>query len=423
MKNKKNLIVIGGGFGGVNVIKKLAYVTTINITLIDTKNYHLFQPLLYQVASAALDPSNIAKPFRDIFRTQQNLKIMMAKVIKVDKVLKKVVLEDNTELEFDYLVIGTGNRHTYFGHDNWEQFAPGLKTLDDALNIKNKLISTFEKVERSDSSEGKQKELTFVVVGGGPTGVEVAGAIAEIGNETLLRNFRNISPKDIKVFLIEGGNQILNTYPEDLSARAVSDLESLGVEVLTNTIVTSISKDGVQIGNKFIESSNVIWAAGNKASSLLRQLETPLDNQGRIIVNKRLNIADHDNIFVVGDAAGVHQDDGSSLPAVAPVAISQGKFVGKIISSLCNGQKFHQKAKYSYYDPGYFATIGKNKAVANIYGVKVKGFIAWFLWALVHIIPLVSFRNKIIVILNWVVHYISGRRASKIVFKNQDNEI
>ena len=409
------IIIIGGGFAGINVAKRIKN-DQIQVLLLDKKNHHLFQPLLYQVASAALSPADIAFPLREILKNHKNATVLMGEVTKIDKEEKKVYLHD-TEFTYDYLIIATGAKHSYFGQDQWEPFAPGLKTLVDALDIRERILISFEKAERLDNPAAAEKYLNFVVIGGGPTGVEMAGAIAEIAYSTLFKNFRRIQPEKAKVFLIEAAPRILPPYPPSLSAKAQKDLEGMGVKVLINTKVTEVTEQGVRTENNFIESQNVIWAAGNQASPLLKQLNVPLDRQGRVIVEKDLTVPNHPEIFVIGDAACFMNKKGIPIPAVATTAIQQGHYVGKILNKLTPKEK---RKPFKYFDKGSLATIGKAKAVASVKGLNFSGFFAWIIWAFVHIVYLIGFRNRYSVILQWYFHYLSGSRGARLINRSID---
>lgn len=410
---KTRVVIIGGGFAGINVAKRLKN-NQIELLLLDKKNHHLFQPLLYQVASAALSPADIAFPLREILKHHKNATVLMGDVTKIDKVQKKVFLSDK-EFSYDYLVIATGASHSYFGHNEWASFAPGLKTLTDALGIREKILLSFEKAERLNDPKEAEKYLNFVVIGGGPTGVEMAGAIAEIAHGTLLKNFRRIEPEKAKVFLIEAAPRILPPYPPSLSVKAQKDLEKMGVTVLINTKVTEISKEGVKTEQGFIQAENIIWAAGNQASSLLKELNVPLDRQGRVIVENDLTVPNHPEIFVIGDAACLLDKKGAPLPAVATTAIQEGAYVGKILNQQIPKDK---RKPFKYFDKGMLATIGRAKAVASVKGFNFSGFFAWIIWAFVHILYLVGFRNRYSVLLEWYFHYSSGIRGARLIHRS-----
>jgi NADH dehydrogenase len=412
----KNVVIIGGGFGGLTAAKELAKLN-FHLTIIDRTNHHLFQPLLYQVATAALSPADIAIPIRSIFSENRNVEVLLGEVTSIDKDNRKVFF-NGSELEFDYLIIATGSRHSYFGKDEWEKYAPGLKTLNDALKIREIILLSLEAAEKEKNPVQRQKHLNFVIIGGGPTGVELAGAIAEIVSKNLIPDFRNIDASMTKVYLVEALPNILSSYPEKLSKRALEDLMKLGVEVMLNEKVTEINEIGVKVGNLFIETKNILWAAGNQASSLIRKAGIQSDRSGRAIVNDDLSIKSHPEIFVIGDAAAVKNDEGEYLPAIAPVAIQQGKYAAEIISGELKGKS---RLKFRYKDRGTMATIGKAKAVAVIKGLKLSGLIAWLTWCFVHIMFLISFRNKLRVMSEWAWHYITNRPGIRLIIKYTSN--
>lgn len=413
------VIVIGGGFAGINCVQTLSKAN-LDILLIDKKNHHLFQPLLYQVASAALSPADIATPLREIFANQKNTTVIMGTIESIDKKNKEVVLVNGDHIPYDYLVVAAGARHSYFGNDKWEPLAPGLKTITDALKIRERILISFEKGERMDSIHEAEKYLNFVIIGGGPTGVEMAGAVAEIAHQTMFKNFRRINPEKSKIYLIEGAPRVLPPFPEKLSARAKRDLEKMGVRVITGQLVTNITEEGAQVGEDFIAARNVIWAAGNQASPLLKTLDVPLDRQGRAMVEPDLSIPKHPEIFVVGDAACTIGKDGNPLPAVAPTAIQQGRYVGRIIRRQVPKEK---RRPFKYFDKGGIATIGKNKAVGFFRGMHFKGIFAWLIWGFIHIFYLVSYRSQFAVMLDWVFHYMTGLRGARLIHKNIDDEL
>jgi len=412
---KKKVVIIGGGFAGINVARRLTN-PHLDVLLLDKKNHHLFQPLLYQVASATLSPADIAFPLREILKNHKNASVLMGEVTRIDKNAKKVYLP-HSELSYDYLVVATGARHSYFGNDKWEQHAPGLKTLVDALSIREHILLSFEKAERLDDPQEIEKHLTFVIIGGGPTGVEMAGAIAEIAHSTLLKNFRKIEPSKAQILLVEAAPRILPPYPPSLSARAQKDLESMGVKVLINTKVVDITEEGVKTDQSFLSSKNIIWAAGNQASALLKTLDTPLDRQGRAVVEPDLSLPNHPEIFVIGDAACCMNKKGIPLPAVATAAIQQGAYLGKLLNKQVPKEK---RKPFKYFDKGSLATIGRAKAVGFFNGFTFSGFFAWIIWAFIHIVYLVGFRNRYAVLLEWYFHYISGARGARLIHRSID---
>jgi NADH dehydrogenase len=408
----KNVVIIGAGFGGLTAAKELAK-KDFNVTIIDKTNHHLFQPLLYQVATAALSPADIAIPIRSIFSKYKNVKVLLGEVKSISKENKKVFF-NGSEVEFDYLIIATGSRHSYFGKNEWEKYSPGLKTLNDALKIRENILLSLERAEKEKDPLKRQKYLNFVIIGGGPTGVELAGAISEIVNQNLISDFRNIDSSMTKVYLVEALQAILNSFPQKLSKHALEDLKDLEVEMILNERVTEINENGVKIGERFIESKNILWAAGNQASPLIKTLGTETDKVGRAIVNDDLNIKNDENIFVIGDAAAVNSDKNEYLPAIAPVAIQQGIYVARII---CRDSDGKLRSKFKYKDRGIMATIGKAKAVAEIKGLKLTGLIAWLTWSFVHILFLISFRNKIRVMSEWIWHYLTNRPGIRLIVK------
>lgn len=413
---RKKVVIIGGGFAGINCAKKLKSAP-VDITLIDKKNHHLFQPLLYQVATATLSAPDIATPLRSIFKKQHNLSVVMGSVVNIDKQGGQVFLENGQAIDFDYLVVATGTRHSYFGNESWEGLAPGLKTVCDAVKIRETILTSFEKAERTKKETEQAPYLNFVVIGGGPTGVEMAGAIAEIARKTLKNNFCNIDPGSAKIYLIEGLNQILPMFAPSLSQKARESLNKMGVEVLTQKMVTAIDHKGVHFGDQVIASKNIIWAAGNQASPLLKTLNTPLDKQGRAIVKKDLTIEHFPHIFVIGDASCSYDKNKKVLPGVAPVAIQQGKYV----ASILKGQIPKSRRKpFVYFDKGSLATIGKNKAIGSFRKFHFSGIIAYAIWAVIHIMYLVSFRNRIAVAFEWLFSYFNNSRRARLITKNID---
>jgi len=411
MKNRPEIVIVGGGFGGISAAKALRK-TNCNITLVDKRNHHLFQPLLYQVATAALSPGDIAVPIRAIFGSDKNIRTVLGEVISIDKTNNRLHLADDSSIDFDYLILAPGAIYNYFGNEDWKNHAPGLKTLKNALSVRERILISLEEADKLDDPQTRKKYLTYAVIGAGPTGVEMAGAIAEIAKRNMMRDFRNINMEETEVFLIEAAGNVLNGYPEDLSNKAKSDLEEMGVKVLLNNPVKSIREDGVELEDSFIETPNIIWAAGVKASPLLGSLDCDLDKMGRAVVEEHLNIPDHDSIFVIGDAAHVKDEDGQPLPALAPVALQQGKYLAKLIKKRESGKK---ASPFNYVDKGTMATIGRAKAVADIRGLKFSGFVAWMLWSVIHIFFLIGFRNRFRVFAEWVWHYLTFKRGVRLI--------
>ena len=385
MPNKK-VVIIGGGFGGMNVAKTLSN-TNYDITIIDKANHHLFQPLLYQVATAALSPGDIATPIRSVFTKQANVKVVLGEVVEVSKKDQVVQLAEGDVIPFDYLVIATGAEYNYFGNEDWKKHAPGLKSLDDALKIRERILVSLEKAEKTPELEDRKPYLTFVVIGGGPTGVEMAGSIAEIAKRNMMRDYRNFHRNETTVYLVEAAGGILNGFSESLSDNALDTLTEMGVRVLLNTPVEEIRDNGVKLKNQFIETPNIMWAAGVAGTDLTNNLGEETDRIGRVKVNEDLSIPDHPNIFVIGDAAYFEDEKGNPLPGVAPVAMQQGKYVGNLLKSdLSNSAR----KPFKYLDKGTMATIGRAKAVADIRGFKLTGFFAWLIWGVIHIFFLIG---------------------------------
>lgn len=411
MIEKPKVVIVGGGFAGLNAARMLKYAP-VDVLLIDKTNYHLFQPLLYQVATAALSPADIAAPIREIVADQKNTEVILEEIVAIDKEKKLVIAKSGDTFPFDYLILAPGARHSYFGHPEWEAFAPGLKTLDDGLRIREQILLSYEIAERCPDPEEALKHMRFIIIGGGPTGVEMAGAIAEIAQKSLVKNFRRIKPEQTKIYLIEGASQLLPAFPKNLADKAKRDLEQLGVEVLLNTQATEVNQEGVLIGDHFIKSQNIIWAAGNAASPLLRCLETTLDRGGRVLVKPDLSIPDHLNIFVVGDAACLIGKDGKPLPGVAPAAMQQGKYVAKTILNELKGKS---RKPFAYFDKGMMATIGKKKAIVAYGRFHISGYIAWLAWCFVHVAYLISFPHKILVMMEWYYLYLFNERRARLI--------
>lgn len=410
MKNHFETIIIGAGFGGLNAAIKLGKKKK-DVLIIDKTNHHLFQPLLYQVATAGLSPSDIAAPTREILKNYNSITVIMDEVLHIDKVKSTLNTKSEKVLSFNHLILATGARHSYFGKDHWEAIAPGLKCLDDAINIRENILNSFELSEMASDQKEIDALTTFIVVGAGPTGVEMAGAIAEIATKTLAKNFTQIDPGKSKIYLIEGGQRVLSSFSEDLSVKAKNDLEKLGVTVKLNTLVKDITEDGVKIEDGFIPSKNIIWAAGNIASPLLKCLNVGLDKMGRAFVDSDCSLNGFPNIFIIGDAAAF-KNDNNFLPSLAPVASQQGKYVGDlIVNNLPKGKRdpFH------YIDKGIMATIGKKKAILEIGRIKISGFLAWAAWCFVHILFLVLFRNKVSILMSWTYNYFTGKRGARLI--------
>jgi len=404
------VVIVGAGFGGLAAAKALAGAP-VGVTVIDRRNYHLFQPLLYQVATAALSPADIAAPIRGILRTAENCTVMMAKVIGVDPITKSVTT-DRGNVPYDHLIIATGARHAYFGHDEWEAAAPGLKKIEDATELRRRILIAFERAETESDLDERARQLTFVVVGGGATGVEMAGAIAELAKRALARDFRNIDPRQARFVLVEGGPRLLPVFAPTLSSYATRALEGMGVEVTLNKAATACDSRGVALGDERIESRTVIWAAGVRASSAGKWLDVETDRAGRVIVNPDLSVPAHPNIFVLGDTALLKDEKGKPLPGVATVAEQQGRYVAKLLECRTRGK---QLGPFRYKNPGMLATIGRNSAVAEIGRWKFTGFPAWLLWSLVHIYGLIGFRSRFVVAVSWLWAYLTQERGTRLI--------
>lgn len=407
---RPEVVVVGAGFGGLYAARALKGAP-VQVTIVDRRNHHLFQPLLYQVATAGLSPGDIARPIRAILNRQKNARVLLAEAVGIDPGAHKVILRDG-EVPYDYLILATGVRHAYFGHDDWEQWAPGLKSLEDALEMRRRILLAFEKAEREIDEARRRQLLTFVIVGGGPTGVELAGAIAEISKQVMVSDFRAIDPREARIVLVEAGPRVLPTYPEDLSARAESDLRRLGVEVWTGKYVTAIDGTGVTVAERHVPAATTLWAAGVQASSLARSLGGELDRAGRVVVNPDLTVPGHPCIFVIGDLAALKDENGKQLPGVAPVAIQQGRHAARNIALACQGQK---TKPFRYHDRGSLATIGRAAAVADLGFVKFSGFLAWLAWLFVHIFFLIGFRNRFAVLFEWAWAYFTFQRAARLI--------
>jgi NADH dehydrogenase len=412
LASRPHVVIVGGGFGGLQAAKALAEAP-VRVTVIDRRNHHLFQPLLYQVATAALSPADIAHPIRSVLRNQANTEVLLEEVAAIDPAAKEVMLADGAgRVPYDYLILAAGASHAYFGHDEWAPVAPGLKTLEEALDIRRRILLAFEEAETSPDPARRQALMTFVVVGGGPTGVEMAGAIAEIARFSLARDFRHIDTRDARVLLVEAGNRLLGTFPERLSRRALDDLERLGVEVRFGKPVTAVGDGTVTIGGETIEAGTVIWAAGVQASPLGQSLGVELDRAGRVLVNSDLSAPGHPEIFVIGDMAALKDARGQLLPGVAQVAMQGGEAAAANIERLIAGRSTRP---FRYRDLGNMATIGRNSAVADIHGLRLTGFLAWLAWAGVHILNLIGFRNRVLVALQWLWSYLTFQRGARLI--------
>jgi NADH:ubiquinone reductase (H+-translocating) len=438
-KKKKRVVIVGGGFGGMEVAKSLDDLDDLEILLIDRANYHLFQPLLYQVAMAGLSPAEIASPIRGIIGSQKNIRVVLGEVTEVDLEEKKITIDNKdsskqfTEEPYDWLVVAIGAQNSYFGHDEWEKFAPGLKSIEDALEIRRRVLLSFERAERITDPAERARLLTFAVIGGGPTGVEMCGAIAELAKYVLNDDFRSADPNKTKVVLVEAGPRILASFPEDLAQSAVEQLHELGVEVQTNSRVVSIDEQGVVLegddqddvpglgkgrDKKRIRAATVLWGAGVRANNLTKQLEAPLDKQGRVIVEQDCSVPNRPDVFVIGDAARF-EEKGQVLPGVSPVAMQQGRYVARIIrwekEAFAAGLGRPPRKGFWYLDKGSMATIGRSRAIAWARGIKMSGFIAWLAWLFIHIWYLIGFRNRIVTLFNWFWSYVSYKRGARLI--------
>jgi NADH dehydrogenase len=410
-RNLPRVVIVGGGFGGLEAAKALRHAP-VRVTLLDRQNHYLFQPLLYQVATAALSPADIAEPLRHIVRHQENTEVILGEAERID-VEKKNVITPDGEIGYDYLILAAGARHSYFGKDEWEKFAPGLKNLDDALEIRRRMLCAFEIAEKTEDDAVRRAAMTFVVVGGGPTGVEMAGAIAEIARITLVKDFRHIDPSQARVMLVEGAPRVLMQFTPDLSESARRQLADLGVEVRLDVKVENVSEKGVSLGNgETIPCQTIVWAAGNAASPLGASLGVPLDKAGRVIVNEDCSIPGHREVFVIGDAAHFASEGGAPLPGLSPVAMQQGRHVARQIGILMAGG---WTQRFQYFDKGTMATIGRAKAVADAGFMRFSGFPAWLAWLFVHLIFLVGFRNKLLVMVNWAYAYATYGRGARLI--------
>ncbi len=416
MKARPTVVIIGGGFGGLWAAKALAN-KPVEVTLIDRKNHHVFQPLLYQVATAVLSPGEIAQPIRRILHKFKNIEVILGDAVGVDKENSKVSLRDGSQIGYDYLIVAGGARHAYFGHDDWEKQAPGLKTLEDAVEIRRRVLLAFEYAEREAYLMGNQREMNFVVVGGGPTGVELAGAIADIARQALAQDFKAIDTRKAKVLLFEGSDRVLGTFAPDLSQSARSQLESLGVDVRLNSFVTDIDDGRVKVGDQWINCDVVLWATGVAASPLGKALGVGTDKAGRVFVEPDLSLKGYQNIFVIGDMAMLLQESGEPVPGVSPAAMQMGGATAKNILRDLEGE---QRAKFRYVNKGTMATIGRTKAIAEAAGFKFKGFIAWMMWLFLHVFFLIGFRNRLAVMFSWFWAYLTRERSARLITGDAD---
>ncbi len=408
--SEPRVVIVGAGFGGLSAARTLRNAP-VQVTVVDRRNHHLFQPLLYQVATAALSPGDIAYPIRSILRGQRNAVVLLADAVAVDAASHEVALTDG-RIVYDFLILATGARHSYFGHEDWETRAPGLKTLEDALEIRRRILLAFEKAEREPDPGRRKALLTFVLVGGGPTGAELAGAIGEISRHVLASDFRAIDPRDARILLLEAGPRILPTFPEELSAKAAAALERLGVESRTGAAVTAIGEGFVEIGGERLEAGTILWTAGVAASRLARSLGVPLDRAGRVAIEPDLTIRGHPEIFVIGDLASLPDRAGKPLPGVAQVAIQQGRHAARNIGFAGRGEPLRA---FHYRDPGNLAVLGRAAAIADLGRIRLSGFPAWLFWCFVHILYLIGFRNRFIVLFEWAWAYLTWQRGARLI--------
>jgi len=411
MSKRPKIAIIGGGFGGLSAAKAFAR-KDVDVILIDRKNHHTFQPLLYQVATAVLSPGEIASPIRRILHRYQNIEVVLGEVDDFDIANKNIHLEDGTKISYDYLIVAAGARHSYFGKDSWEKAAPGLKTIEDALEMRRRILLAFEFAERQAYLTGSHDPITFVVVGAGPTGVELAGAIADITRKVLADDFEIIDTTKARVLLFEGSDRVLGTFDKTLSESAKRQLEDIGVEVFLNSFVTEIDNGRVKVGEKWYECDVVLWATGVAASPIGKALGVETDKAGRVFVQNDLSIPGNNNVFVIGDMASIQQADGSPVPGVSPAAMQMGRHAAKNILNDINGKP---RTDFVYTNKGSLATIGKSKAIADIKGWRFSGFIAWMLWLLVHIMFLIGFRNRLSVFAAWLWAYLTRGRSSLLI--------
>ncbi len=417
MDSRPKVVIIGGGFGGLWAAKALSG-EDVDVALIDRKNHHVFQPLLYQVATAVLSPGEIASPIRRILHHAANIEVVLGEAAGFDKENKIVHLEDGSNIGYDYLIISAGARHSYFGHDQWESAAPGLKTLEDAVEMRRRVLLAFEIAEREVYLAGNKRRVSIVVVGGGPTGVELAGAVADIARQAMAKDFKMIDTRKARVVLFEGGSRVLATFPEDLSKKAKVQLEDLGVEVRLNSFVSEIEAGRVKVGDEWIDCDVVLWATGVAASPLGKALGVDVDKAGRVAVSPDLTLPGFSNIFVIGDMATLKQENGELVPGLAPAAIQMGTAAAKnILGDLRN----KPRKNFRYVDKGTLATIGRRRAIANLRGWKFSGFIAWMMWLCLHIVLLIGFRNRFYVLSEWFWAYLTRERSARLITGNAED--
>ena len=410
------IIVIGGGFGGLSFLQK-ARKSKNEFVLIDKTNHHLFQPLLYQVATAVLSPADITVPLRNLFKNDKNVKTILSEVKEINKEKKEVTLDNAEVINYDKLIVSAGSSYSFFGKNEWSKFAKGLKVINDALDIREKILKAFEKAENEKDERIRKKYLNFVIVGGGPTGVELAGSIAEIAYKNMTKEFRNFSSKDANIYLLEAGDRILPSYSENLAKKSYKYLIDLGVKVMTKERVENIEEMKVTTNKQVIDAYNIIWAAGNEASPLIKHLDTETDNEGRALVNRDCSIKEDNEVYVIGDAANFITASGKSLPGIAPVAIQQGRYVAHNIKK--NIEKENRKP-FKYSDKGTMATIGRFKAIGVVGNFELAGFTAWLFWSLIHLVYLIGYRSKILVAIEWIFAYFFNKRGTRLIYRDID---
>ena len=410
------IIVIGGGFGGLSFLQK-ARNSKNEFILIDKTNHHLFQPLLYQVATAVLSPADITVPLRNLFKNDKNVKTILSEVKEINKEKKEVTLDNAEVINYDKLIVSAGSSYSFFGKNEWSKFAKGLKVINDALDIREKILKAFEKAENEKDERIRKKYLNFVIVGGGPTGVELAGSIAEIAYKNMTKEFRNFSSKDANIYLLEAGDRILPSYSENLAKKSYKYLIDLGVKVMTKERVENIEEMKVTTNKQVIDADNIIWAAGNEASPLIKHLDTETDNEGRALVNQDCSIKEDNEVYVIGDAANFITASGESLPGIAPVAIQQGRYVAHNIKK--NIEKENRKP-FKYSDKGTMATIGRFKAIGVVGNFELAGFTAWLFWSLIHLVYLIGYRSKILVAIEWIFAYFFNKRGTRLIYRDID---
>ena len=413
----QTVIVIGAGFGGLNFLRNATKSKNIQFILIDKQNHHLFQPLLYQVATATLSPANIAFPVRRMFKNTKNVKVILDEVIDINRDSKNIKLSTGDVLNYDQLVVSTGSLHSYFGNDNWSQYSNGLKGINDALIIRENLLKAFEKAENENDDQRKQEYLNFVIIGGGPTGVEMAGSIAEIAFNTIRKEFDNFNSEDPNVYLIEANNGVLPMFSDKLSQKAEKYLKDFGVTVLKNEKVENIDESTVYTNKRIIKSNNIIWAAGNKASTLIAKLNTNTDESGRAIVDSFCSLIDDRDVYVIGDAAHYKDTNNQPLPGIAPVAIQQGKYVSNIIR---NNNKRNENKPFKFSDKGMLATVGKYKAIGKIGNLEISGITAWLFWSVIHIVYLIGYRLKLLVVIEWIFSYLFNKKGTRLIYREEN---